>query len=153
MTTRAKITAAAAAVAMTALLAACGQGQFWGPPAPPPPRPHAIAGPEYAAAVAYLKAHPPRSPKGMEAGLLVSESSPGYVCAGYCHTWHGTVVVPGGWVENLSSRQGDNGMASLARVVDVIAFPAGNVPVDAPGDTGNVTPARVLVAGALAGAR
>jgi hypothetical protein len=147
-----KITAVAAAAALTGLLAGCAQGTPWGPPAPAPPRPRAIAGPEYAAAVAYLKAHPARAPKGMQAGVLVSDSAPGYVCLGYCHTWHGTVVVPGGWVEYLSSDQGDDGMESIAHVGDVIGFPAGNVPVDAPGDDGLPAPAQVLVAGALGGA-
>ena len=143
------ITVAIGAGALAAVVAGCGQGQFWGPPAPPPARHRTPAGPAWVAETAYLRDHSARVARGMQAGILVRESSPGYVCAGWCRTWQGTVIIPGGWIEQLSSDQGDDGMAQLAAVGDEIEFPAPDVPVDAPGDDGNDAPARVLVAGAV----
>jgi hypothetical protein len=139
-----KTRACAATLAAAVLLAGCGQGQFWGPPAPPPPRPGVPAGPGWTAETAYLSAHPLTVPKGMQAGILVRSSSPGYVCAGWCRTWQGTVVIPGGQAEELSSDQGDDGMASLASPGDLIEFPAANLPVDAPGEDGSDAPAVLL---------
>ena len=91
-----------------------------------------------------------RVPKGMTAGILVSSVSHGYVCVGWCHTWSGTVIIAGSRMVAVSSDQGDDGMASLAAPGDEIEFPAANLPVDAPGDDGNDTPAKVLVYGAVA---
>jgi hypothetical protein len=85
----------------------------------------------------------------MELGILVQAHSQGYVCLGYCHTWSGTAVIKDGRVVHLSSDQGDNGMASLAAPGDLIQFPAGNLPVDTPGDDGNDAPASVVVAQAV----
>jgi hypothetical protein len=86
----------------------------------------------------------------MTAGVLVSSSSHGYAClSGWCHTWSGTAIVAGDRTEELSSDQGDDGMASLASVGGEIEFPAANLPVDAPSDDGNDTPARVLVYAAV----
>ena len=148
------ITAAAAAGALAVAVTGCGQGQFWGPPAPPPPRPSAPFGPgapaAWSAAAAYLRARPVNVPKGMAAGVLVSSSSHGYAClSGWCHRWNGTAIVAGDRTEQLSSDQGDDGMASLASAGDEIEFPAANLPVDAPSDDGNDAPARVLVYGAV----
>jgi hypothetical protein len=154
MSKRAVITAVAAGT-LAASLAGCGQGQFYGPPAPPPPRPSAPFGPgapeAWPAAAAYLKAHPASVPKGMAAGILVASTSHGYAClSGWCHTWSGTVVIAGDRSEPVSSDEGDDGMASLAAPGDEIEFPAADLPVDAPGDDGNDTPAKVLVYGAVA---
>ena len=147
--TKRVMTTAIAAGALAAVMTGCGQGQFWGPPTPPPARHRTPAGTAWAAETAYLAAHPVRPAAGMQAGILVRESSPGYVCAGWCRTWHGTVVIPGGWIVQVTSDQGDDGMAQLAAVGDEIEFPAPDVPVDAPGDDGNDAPAEVLVAGAV----
>jgi len=148
MKSRRRVTAAVAAagsLAVLAGLAGCASSST-----PPPPRPKAVAGPEWQAETSYFRAHPVRVPSGMLAGILVGESSPGYACLdGWCRTWQGTVVTAGGYVEQLSSDQGDDGMAQLARPGDAIEFPAANVPVDAPSDSGEDTPAGVLVSGAV----
>jgi len=131
-------------------VAGCGQGQFWGPPAPPPARAKLMAGPACHAEVAYLAAHPARVPAGMQAGILVRSVSPGWASQNLNGGgWTGTVIIPGGWLEQLSSDSGDDGMAQLASVGDEIEFPAPDVPVDAPSDDGNDTPAKVLVYGAV----
>jgi hypothetical protein len=81
----------------------------------------------------------------MAAGILVQSSDHGYAClSGWCHTWQGLAVIPGGRTESLSSDQGDDGMASLVSAGDLIEFPAANVPVDAPGDDGENAPAVLL---------
>jgi hypothetical protein len=136
---------AAASAVIVSVLAGCATAAI-----PPPPRPKAVAGPEWQTEVSYFREHPVKVPSGMLAGILVSESSPGYACLdGWCRTWQGTVVTAGGYVEQLSSDQGDDGMAQLAQPGDVIEFPAANVPVDAPSDSGEDTPASVLVSGAV----
>ena len=84
----------------------------------------------------------------MRAGILVTDQSHGYVCLGYCHTWSGVAVMPGGWTEALRSDQGSDGMADLVAPGDYFWFPASG-PVDAPGDDMGARPARVIVRGAV----
>jgi hypothetical protein len=143
-----KIRAAVSAAVASAVLAGCGVGQFYGPPAPPPPRPSvpfgAGAPAAWPAAASYLSDHPVHVPKGMRAGVLVQSSSHSYVCMGWCRTWQGVAVISGGRTVSLSSDQGDNGMASLVAPGDLFEFPAGNLPVDAPGDDGSDAPAVLL---------
>lgn len=129
----------AAALAGGMLVAGCASAA-----PPPPPRPRVAIGPAWQGAVTYLRTHPHRAPAGMTIGVLVQASDPGYVCFGYCHTWQGIAVVAGGWAVNLSSDQGDAGMAPLVSVGDEIEFPAGNVPVDAPVDDGNYPPGQLI---------
>ena len=136
----------------TLLVSGCGSlgNQFLGnPAATPPARPSLPAGQAYAADARYLAAHPQRTRKGMTYGILVRESSPNALSQQLSGgAWRGVVVIPGGRIEHLSSDEGDNGMATLASPGDLIAFPVGG-PVDAPGDDGDGTPARVILAGAV----
>jgi hypothetical protein len=143
---RTRIVVAASAVA--AALAGCNLN----PSASPLPRPRTeiSAGQAYARYTGYLAAHPQHARRGMTYGILVASPSTGYVCLdGYCHTWHGTVVVPGGRIEHLSSDQGDNGMAQFISPGDEFWFPAGG-PVDAPSDDDGTPPVRLITAGAVA---
>jgi hypothetical protein len=138
---------AASVACLAALLAGCSLN----PPGPPRPPPRAAvpAGQVYARFSSVLAAHPQRARAGMAYGILVRSSSHGYVClSGYCHTWQGTVVVPGGWIERLSSDGGDDGMAQLVSPGDLFWFPAGG-PVDAPADDGGTLPVEVIIAGAV----
>lgn len=117
-------------------------------PAVPPARASYPAGQEYAATTRWLAKHPQHPRKGMTYGILVRSASPGWASQQLNGgAWHGTVLIPGGRIERLASDDGDNGMAGLASVGDLIVFPAGG-PVDAPSDGGGGTPARVLVTGA-----
>lgn len=129
--------AAAVIVALCALLLA-GCGSFLGPsdPPPPPPRPTLAAGPAWAPAAAYLKAHPVKPAKGMQVGILVRSTSPGWASQNLNGgAWSGTAVIPGGRAVQLSSDAGDNGMAAYVHVGDLFEFPKPNIPVDAPGDS------------------
>ena len=84
----------------------------------------------------------------MQAGILVRSSSPGRASQNLNGgAWQGTVVVPGGWTEQLSSSEGDDGMASFAQPGDEIEFPAADAPVDAPADDDSGTPAVLVHAG------
>ncbi len=139
-------------MAAVLLISGCGSlgNQFLGnPDATPPARPSLPAGQAYAAATRYLATHPQRTRKGITYGILVRGSSPGWASQQLDGgAWQGTVIIPGGRIEHLSSDEGDNGMAALASPGDLIAFPAGG-PVDAPDDDGDGTPARVILAGAV----
>ncbi len=110
-------------------------------------RPSIPAGQSYTRYARAVAGHPQAARKGMAYGILVREHSDGYVCAGWCHTWHGTVVIPGGRIEYLSSDEGDNGMAQLVSPGDLFWFPAAG-PVDAPGE-GSGPAVRVITAGAV----
>ena len=122
-----KIKMSAAAPATAALLSGCGSvmNQFFGnPAAPPPSRPRVPAGPGRAAEVAYLKVDPVRAAKGMQAGILVRSLSPGTLSQQLNGgAWPGAAVNPGGWTVNLSSDQGDDGMASLVSPGDLFELP------------------------------
>lgn len=114
----------------------------------PPARPSVQAGPGFAAYTAYLAAHPQAHRRGMEDGVLVSVVKLGSFCALNGCTWQGTVVIPGGRVEHLSSDGGFNGMATFVSPGDMFWFPAGGV-VDAPSDGMGTLPVRVITAGAV----
>ena len=148
-----KIKMSAAAPATAALLGGCGSvmNQFFAnPEAPPPSRPRVPAGPGWAAEVAYLKVHPVRAAKGMQAGILVRSSSPGTVSQQLNGVaWSGAAVNSGGWTVNLSSDQGDHGMASLVLPGDLFELPGANVPAGAPGDDGTGALAILLRRGAV----
>lgn len=131
MTHRRYLTIQAGAASLAGLLlAGCAQS------APPiPPRPSAPSGPGWEAEAAYLAAHPVKTPKGMLAGILVRSSSPGWASQNLNGgAWTGTAVIPGGRTEQLTSDDGDNGMAAYVQPGDLFEFPAANIPVDAPGD-------------------
>jgi hypothetical protein len=125
-------------VTIAALALAGCSASWWtsGPKPPPlPPRARVAAGPGYAAATAYLDTHRVKVPKGMQAGILVTSDSPGWASVNLNGgAWSGVVVIAGGWTETLSSDEGDGGMATFAQPGDLLEFPAGNIPVDAPGD-------------------
>jgi hypothetical protein len=128
-----RLAAVGAVVAVVLLLAGCNLN---GPPKPPPPpRPAVSAGPGWAAVTAYLAAHPVRPPNGMMAGILVRYTSPSWAGQNLDgDAWTGTVVIPGGRTVQLTSYDGDSGMSSYVQPGDLFEFPAGNIPVDAPGD-------------------
>lgn len=130
MTPHRRLIALVLTAAAALLLAACSQA------APPtPPRPSVTAGPGWAAETAYLAAHPVTTPAGMIAGILVSATSPGWASQNLNGgAWTGIVVIAGGRTEQLTSDDGDNGMASYVQPGDLFQFPTANVPVDAPGD-------------------
>ena len=148
------VTVASAGMVTAVLLAGCGA--FAVKPAPlPPPRLRIQGGQEYAAASAYLAAHPVNTPKGMIAGILASSPKQSPWCAINGCTWSGTAIVAGGYVEHLTSSSGDAGMASLVAPGDEFVFPAGgdvNTAAENNGDNSEdwAGAVRVVVAGAVA---
>lgn len=142
------IPAAAASLTAGLLLGACS---VMNPPPvpPPPPRPSVLAGPAYATAVAYLAAHPRHVARGMTYGILIADPKPCNICVNG-DIWQGTVVVAGGRVEHVSSDE-DDSMAQLVSPGDEFLLPAGG-PVDTAeeGPPAGSSPARLLVAGAVA---
>jgi hypothetical protein len=142
---RARLLPLAASVLAAGMVAGCNLN-----PAPylPPARPSIQAGPGYAPYTAYLAAHPQPRRRGMEYGVLVSVVKLGTFCAINGCTWQGTVVIPGGRVEHLSSDGGFNGMATTVAPGDMFWFPAGG-PVDAPSDGMGTLPVRIITAGAV----
>jgi hypothetical protein len=138
--------------AVTVCTAGCGSvaNQLLGnPDATPPARAHVAAGPGWTPAVTYLKDHPVTPPKGMQAGILVRVTKLSTFCAINGCTWSGTVVIPGGRTEALSSDGGFNGMATYVSPGDLFLFPARDEPVDAPSDGQSDTPAKLLQRGAV----
>ena len=86
----------------------------------------------------------------MQVGILVRSESPGWASQNLNGgVWQGTVVIPGGWSEQLSSDEDDDGMASFAQPGDEIQVPAADLPVDAPSDDGSDPPAVVIARGVV----
>jgi hypothetical protein len=127
---------AAPAIAVVMALAGCASLLHPAGPPPPPPRPTVAAGPGYSAEMMYLAAHKIKPPKGMQVGILVSSSSPGWASQNLNGgNWTGVAVIPGGFTVELASDAGDSGMAGYIHPGDLFEFPAGDIPVDAPGDS------------------
>jgi hypothetical protein len=117
------LVAVAAAVALTAGCGAATQQS-------PAPRPQ-----DWRAVMAYLHTHPVHLAQGRTAGILVSTAISSYACLnGTCRTWSGTVVERNGQTVQVSSQDGDSGMAIVLYPGDYFAFWPGDGTVDQPGD-------------------
>lgn len=130
------LAAAAAAVLVMMTLAGCASIMHPAGAPPPPLRPTVAAGPGYSSEMTYLADHKVKVPKGMQVGILVSSSNPDWASQNLNGgNWAGVAVIPGGFTVELASDAGDDGMASYIRLGDLFEFPAGDIPVDAPGDS------------------